>query len=59
MHAAEIVQLAVPGSTKNMDLIMKKDGIKDIALQLKITLTEHIKLINEAKKTKKIDVENV
>jgi hypothetical protein len=32
MHAAEIVQLAVPGNSKNMDLILKKDGIKEIAL---------------------------
>ena len=59
MHAAEIVQLAVPGSSKNMDLILKKDGIKEIALQLKIFMTEHLKAITIGCKSGQIEAETV
>jgi len=36
MHAVEIIQLGVPGSQTNMDVVTKMNGLKEIAIQLKI-----------------------
>ena len=43
MHSVEIIQLGVPGSKTNMEVVCKMNGLKEIAIQLKIYMELHLK----------------